>query len=97
MLDYFLNFMNTKILIDNKSTIFIVKNPVYHSKTKHIEIRHHFIRDSFEKKLIRVEKIHNHFNVVDLLTKAFDRPRYNYLVVNIGMINPYLNLRGCKM
>ncbi|GJR70802.1 putative ribonuclease H-like domain-containing protein [Tanacetum coccineum] len=50
------------------------QNPVYHSKTKHIEIRHHFIRDSYEKKLIRVEKIHTDFNVADLLTKAFDGP-----------------------
>ncbi|GKC69950.1 putative ribonuclease H-like domain-containing protein, partial [Tanacetum coccineum] len=76
MLDYGFNFMNTKIHIDNESTICIVKNPVYHSKTKHIEIRHHFIRDSYEKKLIRVEKIHTDFNVADLLTKAFDGPRY---------------------
>ncbi|GJT43877.1 hypothetical protein Tco_0952592, partial [Tanacetum coccineum] len=83
MLDYGFNFMNTKIHIDNESTICIVKNPVYHSKTKHIEIRHHFIRDSYEKKLIRVEKIHTDFNVADLLTKAFDGPRFNFLVVNI--------------
>ncbi|GKE94227.1 hypothetical protein Tco_1579082 [Tanacetum coccineum] len=52
MLDYGFNFMNTKIYIDNESTICIVKNPVYHSKTKHIAIRHHFIRDAYEKKLI---------------------------------------------
>ncbi|GJR16049.1 putative ribonuclease H-like domain-containing protein [Tanacetum coccineum] len=75
MLDYGFNFMNTKIHIDNESTICIVKNLVYHSKTKHIEIRHHFIRDSYEKKLIRVEKIHTDFNVADLLTKTFDGPR----------------------
>ncbi|GKE76108.1 putative ribonuclease H-like domain-containing protein, partial [Tanacetum coccineum] len=53
MLDYGFNFMNTKIYIDNESTICIVKNPMFHSKTKHIEIRHHFIRDSHEKKLIQ--------------------------------------------
>ncbi|GKF05844.1 putative ribonuclease H-like domain-containing protein [Tanacetum coccineum] len=52
MLDYGFNFMNTMIYIDNESTICIVKNPVFHSKTEHIEIRHHFIRDSYEKKLI---------------------------------------------
>ncbi|GJW48732.1 hypothetical protein Tco_0080378 [Tanacetum coccineum] len=52
ILDYGYKFMNTKIFIDNESTICIAKNPVYHSKTKHIEIRHHFIRDSNEKKLI---------------------------------------------
>ncbi|GJT41232.1 putative ribonuclease H-like domain-containing protein [Tanacetum coccineum] len=49
------------------------KNPVFHSKTKHIEIRHHFIRDSNEKKLIQMVKIHTYKNVADLLTKAFDK------------------------
>ncbi|GKC56132.1 putative ribonuclease H-like domain-containing protein, partial [Tanacetum coccineum] len=48
------------------------QNPVFHSKTKHIKIRHHFIRDSYEKKLIQVLKIHTDDNVADLLTKAFD-------------------------
>ncbi|GKE64522.1 hypothetical protein Tco_1518683, partial [Tanacetum coccineum] len=72
MLDYGYNFMNTKIFIDNESTICIVKNPVFHSKTKHIEIRNHFIRDSYEKRLIQVIKIHTDNNVADLLTKAFD-------------------------
>ncbi|GJU27694.1 putative ribonuclease H-like domain-containing protein, partial [Tanacetum coccineum] len=75
MLDYGFNFMNTKIYIDNESTICIMKNPVFHSKTKHIEIRHHFIRDSYEKKLIQVIKIHTDQNVADLLTKAFDASR----------------------
>ncbi|GJS77419.1 hypothetical protein Tco_0727300 [Tanacetum coccineum] len=65
----FSNFMNTKIHIDNESTISIVKNPVYHSKTKHIEIRHHFIRDCYEKKLINVEKIHTDLNVADLVAE----------------------------
>ncbi|GKC19616.1 putative ribonuclease H-like domain-containing protein [Tanacetum coccineum] len=75
MLDYGLNFMNTKIYIDNESIIYIVKNLVFHSKTKHIEIRHHFIIDSYEKKLIQVIKIHTDQNVADLLTKAFDASR----------------------
>ncbi|GJZ66706.1 putative ribonuclease H-like domain-containing protein [Tanacetum coccineum] len=57
--------------LDRKSTTG-VKNPVFHSKTKHIEIRHHFIRDSNEKKLIQMIKIHTDQNIADLLTKAFD-------------------------
>ncbi|GJT82758.1 putative ribonuclease H-like domain-containing protein [Tanacetum coccineum] len=52
MLDYGYNLMNTKIFIDNESTVCIVKNQVFHLKTKHIEIRHHFNRDSYEKRLI---------------------------------------------
>ncbi|GJX22976.1 putative ribonuclease H-like domain-containing protein [Tanacetum coccineum] len=76
MLDYGFNFMNTKIYIDNESTIGIVKNPVFYSKTKHLAIRHHFIRDAYEKKLIQVLKIHTDDNVADLLTKAFDVSSY---------------------
>ncbi|GJU33188.1 putative ribonuclease H-like domain-containing protein [Tanacetum coccineum] len=57
MLDYGFNFMNTKIYIDNESTICIVKNPVFHFKTKHIEIRHHFIRDAYDKKLIQGRQV----------------------------------------
>ncbi|GJX39189.1 putative ribonuclease H-like domain-containing protein [Tanacetum coccineum] len=87
MLDYGFNFMNTKIYIDNESTICIVKNPVFHSKTKHIEIRHHFIKDSYEKKLIQVIKIHTDHNVTDLLTKAFDVSRFNFLIASIGLLN----------
>ncbi|GJT16318.1 ribonuclease H-like domain-containing protein [Tanacetum coccineum] len=75
MLDYGFNFMNTNIYIDNESTICILNNPVFHSKTKHIAIRHHFIWDAYKKKLIQVLKIHTDDNVADLLTKAFDVSR----------------------
>ncbi|GJZ65961.1 hypothetical protein Tco_0622657, partial [Tanacetum coccineum] len=66
-------------IVANSTTeadICIVKNPVFHSKTKYIEIRHHFIKDSNEKKLIQMIKIHTDHNVVDLLTKAFDVGRF---------------------
>ncbi|GKD45589.1 putative ribonuclease H-like domain-containing protein [Tanacetum coccineum] len=87
MLDYGYNFMNTKIFIDNESITCIVKNPVFYSKTKHIEIRHHFIRDSNKKKLIQMIKIHTDQNVAYLLTKAFDVGRFQYLITSIGMLN----------
>ncbi|GJV74351.1 putative ribonuclease H-like domain-containing protein [Tanacetum coccineum] len=95
MLDYGFNFMNTKIHIDNESTICIVKNPVFHSKTKHIEIRHHFIRDSYEKKLVQVIKIHTDHNVADLLTKAFDVSR-TITVYNISTSKDQKNLGNPK-
>ncbi|GJW04583.1 hypothetical protein Tco_1563439 [Tanacetum coccineum] len=96
LLDYGYNFMQTKIHIDNESTICIVKNHVFHSKTKHIEIRHHFIRDSNEKKLIQMIKIHTDQNVADLLTKAFDVSRFEYLIA-CGMLNILINAGDSKL
>ncbi|KAI3715217.1 hypothetical protein L6452_22189 [Arctium lappa] len=72
MLDYGITILYTLILIDNSSAISIVNNPVKHSKTKHIEIRYHFIRDCNEKKLIQVAKVHTDNQFADLFTKAFD-------------------------
>ncbi|GJV35534.1 hypothetical protein Tco_1408011 [Tanacetum coccineum] len=63
------------------------QNPVFHSKTKHVEIRHHFIRDSYKKKLIQVIKIHTDHNVADLLIKAFDVSKFTFLIANIGLLN----------
>ncbi|GJT98482.1 putative ribonuclease H-like domain-containing protein [Tanacetum coccineum] len=80
MIDYGFNLMNTKIHIDNESTISVIKNLVAHFRTKHIEIRFHFIRDCYEKRLIEVVKIHIDSNVADLLTKGFDVTRFNFLV-----------------
>ncbi|GJY35198.1 putative ribonuclease H-like domain-containing protein [Tanacetum coccineum] len=88
LLDYGYNFTNTVINIDNNSTICIIENVVQHSKTKHIEIRHHFIRDCNAKKLIQMVKMHTDYNVADFLTKGFDAGRFQYLVSSIGMLNP---------
>ncbi|GJW14056.1 ribonuclease H-like domain-containing protein [Tanacetum coccineum] len=74
------------------------QNPVYHSKTKHIAIRHHFIRDAYEKKLIQVLKIHTDDNVVDLLTNAFDVSSVNtpvtYIVHSLVVTDV---LRQCRV
>nr|GEU61071.1 hypothetical protein [Tanacetum cinerariifolium] len=65
--------MLVKILTGNpQQEVVNFLNPVFHSKTKHIEISHHFIRDAYKKKLIQVLRIHTDDNVADLLTKAFD-------------------------
>ncbi|KAJ9548226.1 hypothetical protein OSB04_020769 [Centaurea solstitialis] len=87
MQDYGLSFLQTPIYIDNNSAISIVNNPVKHSKTKHIEIKYHFIRDCNEKKLIQVLKVHTDDQYADLFTKAFDVGRFTFLVTGVGMMN----------
>ncbi|KAI3784197.1 hypothetical protein L1987_43291 [Smallanthus sonchifolius] len=86
--DYGLNFTGTPMFIDNNATMSITNNPVKHSKTKHIEIRYHFIRDCVDKKLIELVKVHTDDNFADLFTKAFDGTRFEFLIKMIGMINP---------
>ncbi|GJV22714.1 putative ribonuclease H-like domain-containing protein [Tanacetum coccineum] len=96
MIDYGFNFMNTKIHIDTESTISVIKNPVAHSRTKHIEIRFQVIRDCYKKRLIKVITIHIDSNVPDLLTKGFDVTRFNFLVVSIRMVSIDLRMdRSC--
>ncbi|KAJ9543719.1 LOW QUALITY PROTEIN: hypothetical protein OSB04_023426 [Centaurea solstitialis] len=87
MQDYGISFLQTPIYIDNNSAISIVNNPVKHSKTKHIEIKYHFIRDCNEKKLIQVLKVHTDDQYADLFTKAFDVGRFTFLVTSVGMMN----------
>ncbi|KAI3732713.1 hypothetical protein L1987_63920 [Smallanthus sonchifolius] len=68
-------FLGTTMFIDNNATMSITNNPVKQSKTKHIEIRYHFIRDCVDKKLIELVKVHIDDNFADLFTKTFDRNR----------------------
>ncbi|GKA73886.1 putative ribonuclease H-like domain-containing protein [Tanacetum coccineum] len=63
------------------------QNPKFHAKTKHIEIRHHFIGDYYEKRLIQVINVHSYQNVADLLTKAFDVSRLSILSTWYWMLN----------
>ncbi|KAI3797660.1 hypothetical protein L1987_32921 [Smallanthus sonchifolius] len=84
MLDYGMTFMATPIHIDNMSAISITNNLVQHSKTKHIDIRYHFIKDQAEKKRIILTKVHTNEQYADLFTKPFDEARFRYLVESIA-------------
>ena len=57
---------------DNLSAINITKNPIQHSRTKHIDIRHHFIRDLVEDKVITLEHVATELQLADIFTKALD-------------------------
>ncbi|GKA75523.1 retrovirus-related pol polyprotein from transposon TNT 1-94, partial [Tanacetum coccineum] len=67
LIDYDIRLDDVPIMCDNKGAIDLSKNPVQHSRTKHIEIRHHFLRDNVQKGHISIEKVPSVNNIVDIL------------------------------
>ena len=67
--DFNINLTNSTIYCDNTSTINLSKNPVNHSRTKHIDIRYHFLRDNIEKGIINLEHISTENQIADIFTK----------------------------
>ncbi|KAL1191699.1 Retrovirus-related Pol polyprotein from transposon RE1 [Cardamine amara subsp. amara] len=74
--DYGMTSDSILIYCDNESAINIAKNPVQHSRTKHIDIRHHFIRELVKEKLIVVDHVSTEFQLADLFTKPLDFNRF---------------------
>ena len=74
------------VYCDNSSAIDISKNPMQHSKTKHIEIRYHFIRDLDERKIMSLEYILTKRQNADIFTKPLDKSKFETLRQVIGVI-----------
>ena len=74
------------VYCDNSSTIDISKNLVQHSKTKHIEIRYHFIRDFVERKIVCLKYIPTERQNANIFTKPLDRSKFKTLRQVIGVI-----------
>jgi len=70
---------------DNLSTINISKNPNQHSRTKHIDIRHHFIRDLVEEKVVTLEHVDTEEQLIDIFTKALDVKQFEKLRGKLGI------------
>jgi hypothetical protein len=66
----------TKIYCDNMSTIALAKNPEMHSRSKHIEIRHHFLREKIQKLEFEVEHLSTQDMVADILTKGLAKMKH---------------------
>ncbi|GJT43379.1 zf-CCHC domain-containing protein [Tanacetum coccineum] len=86
LIDYDVRLDDVPIMCDNKGAIDLSKNPVQHSRTKHIEIRHHFLRDNVQKGHISIEKVPSVDNIADILTKPLKRESFNYLRLGLGMM-----------
>nr|GEW17992.1 copia protein [Tanacetum cinerariifolium] len=77
LVNYGIRLDDIPIMCDNKGAIDLSKNPVQHSRTKHIEIRHHSLHDNFQKGNISIEKVSSEDNIADILTKPLKREPFN--------------------
>ena len=71
---------------DNTSAINISKNHVHHTRTKHIDIRHHFLRDHVEKGNITLVHCRTEDQLADIFTKALNRVPFETLRLLLGMV-----------
>jgi hypothetical protein len=76
---------NNRLYCDIQSAIHLAKNSAFHSNTKHIQLRYHFIRSTLEDGKLKLEKIHISQNLADMLTKGVTREKLSSFSVSIGI------------
>ncbi|KAJ9545583.1 hypothetical protein OSB04_025290 [Centaurea solstitialis] len=86
--DYGYKFNHIPIYCDSKSAIAITCNPVQHTRTKHIDIRYHIIKDHVERGTIELYFVNTEYQLADLFTKPLDEKRFNFLISKLGMFDP---------
>lgn len=75
----------TVVYADNLGAMALSKNPLYHSRTKHIDVQHHYIRECVENGLISLEHVSTGEMVADVLTKGLARPKFRYFSGKLGV------------
>ncbi|GJX23262.1 retrovirus-related pol polyprotein from transposon TNT 1-94 [Tanacetum coccineum] len=83
--DYGFEFNKIPLYCDNKSAIALCCNNVQHSRSKHIDIRHHFIREQVENRVVELYFVETNYQLADILTKALPRERFEFLLPRLGM------------
>ncbi|GKD59518.1 hypothetical protein Tco_1297027 [Tanacetum coccineum] len=83
--DYGFHFDKIPMYCDSKEAIAISCNPVQHSRTKHINVRYHFIKEHVEKGIVELFFVGTEYQLDDLFTKALSENMFKYLVRRLGM------------
>nr|GEY72467.1 retrotransposon protein, putative, unclassified [Tanacetum cinerariifolium] len=83
--DYDFDFNKIPLYCDNRSAIALCCNNVQHSRSKHIDIRHHFIQEKVEKGMVELYFVTTDYQLVDIFTKALPREWFEFLLSRLGM------------
>ena len=76
---------NNRLYSDSQSAIHLAKKSAFHSSTKHIQLKYHFIRFVLDEELLKLEKIHTSQNPADMLTKGVTRDKMSSCSVSVGI------------
>ncbi|GKB24084.1 retrovirus-related pol polyprotein from transposon TNT 1-94 [Tanacetum coccineum] len=90
--DYGFAFNKIPLYCDNRSAIALCYNNVQHSQSKHIDIRHHFIREQVEKGVVELYFVTTNYQLADIFTKALPRERFEFLLPRLGMKNTMVDM-----
>jgi hypothetical protein len=86
----------TTIHCDNQSCVKLFENPVFHDRSKHIEIKYHYIRDMVQKKTVHVQYLSTHEQIADIFTKPLAKTKFEYFRERLGLMeNASLAKREC--
>ncbi|GJT41342.1 retrovirus-related pol polyprotein from transposon TNT 1-94 [Tanacetum coccineum] len=83
--DYCLRFNKIPLYCDNKNAIALCYNNVQHSRSKHIDIRYHFIEEQVENGVVELYFIRTQYQLADIFTKALGQERLDFLINKLGM------------
>ncbi|GKF60520.1 hypothetical protein Tco_0177306 [Tanacetum coccineum] len=85
LIDYGFPFHKIPLYYDNRSAIALCCNNIQHSQSKHIDIRHHFIREQVENGVVEFYFVTTDYQPADIFTKALPRERFEFLLSPLGM------------
>jgi hypothetical protein len=83
------SFERAPLMCDNTSVIFVVKNPAFHKRMRHLERRHHFLRDHVEKGDIEMRYIDTERQLADIFTKPLDSSCFAALRGDVEVCHSY--------
>jgi Reverse transcriptase (RNA-dependent DNA polymerase)./Integrase core domain. len=81
----FENLSNSMVLNDNMGAQRLAENPIFHARTKHIDVRHHFVREAVQKKKLRLEHVSTDDMIADMLTKALPKTKHMRCLDMLGL------------